>query len=310
MNPYEILGIQASATEEEAQAAFRRLAKLHHPDVNPGDPEAAERFDRIRKAYDAVLSGSAAQAQAPSPFAPPSRRDVRKVVRIGLAEAFTGGSVRIPGSSGPCGECSGEGFLPTERPVLCSTCMGTGVSGRHERGILRVKVQCPDCAGSGKAMRIRCESCDGHGTSKSAPAVVRVPPGCRDGASFVVRGGANDPDENIVGDLEVVIAVAEHPRFKVSGSNLETEVEVEVWDAALGASVSVPSLTGRSFRLAVPAGTQPGRKFRMKGQGMPSGEGAGDLVVTVRVRVPDASSGPLKAAFEGLRARGTGSETG
>jgi len=310
MNPYEILGIQEGASEEEARAAFRKLAKVHHPDLNPGDPEAAARFDRIRKAYDAVSSGSPAGAQAPSPFASPTRRDVRKVVRIGLAEAFAGGSVRIPGSSGPCGECSGEGFLPTERPVLCSTCMGTGVSGRHERGILRVKVQCPDCGGSGKAMRIRCESCDGHGTSKIAPAVVRVPPGCRDGESFVVKGGANDPDENVVGDLEVVISVTEHPRFKVSGRNLETDVEVEVWDAALGVSVSVPSLSGRNFRLAVPAGTQPGRKFRMKGQGMPSEDGAGDLVVTVRVRVPDASSGPLRDAFEAMRARATGSETG
>lgn len=310
MNPYDILGIPGDSSEEAVQASYRRLAKETHPDLNPGDPEAAEKFDRITKAYNAIRSGT---ADSPSPqpggMGAPVRRDVRKVVSIGLAEAFTGGTIRVAGSSGPCSCCSGEGFLPSGRLVVCSTCMGSGISGYHERGIIRVKVQCPECGGSGHSMRIRCEECDGHGVTKAAPAEVKVPPGCRDGTVFVVRNGASDIDENVVGDLEVVINILEHPSYRITGNDLETEVTIDVWDAALGASVAVPALAGGGFRLSVPPGTQPGRRFKLKGRGMPSESALGDLVVTVRVRVPEASSGEVKSAFESLRTTLAGCRT-
>jgi len=302
MNPYDILGIPRGSSEEAARAAYRRLAMETHPDRNPDDPEAAAKFDRATKAYNAIRSGvHGSSPPSPSGLGEAVRRDVRKVVAIGLAEAFTGGTIRIAGSSGPCAGCAGEGFLPSKHRVICSTCMGSGSSGYHERGIVRVRVQCPDCAGTGHSMKIRCEECDGHGATKSVPAEVRVPPGCRSGTAFVIRNGATDVEENLVGDLEVVVNVLEHPTYRVSGNDLETEVAVEVWDAALGASVPVPALVGNGLRLTVPPGTQSGRRFKLKGRGMPSESAPGDLVVTVRVRVPDASAGVAKAAFEALR---------
>lgn len=320
MSPYELLGIPEDAPSAVVTAAYRRLAKETHPDLNPGDGGAAARFSEVRRAYEAIVAMKAHAAGRASRsyeeansrgrnqtardgfgHAAATRRDVRKVVSIGLAEAFVGGTIRIAGSSGRCSGCSGEGFHRTKHRVTCHVCLGSGISGYAEKGIIRVKVACPECAGTGHAMKMLCEECLGEGTSTTAPAEIIVPPGCSDGASFLVKGGANDPVGGFVGDLLVVIAILPHPAYAVSGRNLETLLTIESWEAAMGADVFVPGLASGGFRLTVPPGTQSGRKFRLKGRGMPGEPEPGDLIVVIDVRIPNAERGPVRAAFDAVR---------
>lgn len=300
MNPYEVLGIDPSSTPDEIHAAWRAKAAECHPDRNPDDPAATGRFQRLLQARDAALAGLGSRARpAPGRL---RRRDLRREVHVGVADAVKGCRIRIEGSSGPCPGCGGEGSLRSRHPVACQSCGGSGISGYRERGIIRVRVACPDCAGSGRSTRIRCVECGGVGTSPLRPVELDVPAGCRDGSVFFVEGGASDPDAGVAGDLEIVVRVRADGAFRPAGDDIEADVQVEVWEAALGTDRMVCLPDGRSVRLAVPPGSQPGRRFRMKGRGFADGGGRkGDFVAVLSVRIPDAGSGQAKEAFERLR---------
>jgi len=301
MNPYEVLGIPPSATRDEIHAAWRRKAAQHHPDRNPGDPAAKERFQALQEARNAALARISGKPAKPAP-APLRRRDLRREVHVGVAEAVRGCKVRIEGSSGPCPGCGGDGHLRSRHPIACQTCGGTGISGYRERGIIRVKVGCPDCGGSGRSMRIRCVECGGVGTTPSRPVELDVPEGCADGSVFLVEGGASDPAAGLIGDLEIVVRVKADAGFRPVGDDIEADVPVEVWEAALGVDKALTLPDGKPVRLAVPPGSQHGRPFRLKGHGLAKEEGGkGDFVAILSVRVPNASSGEAREAFERLR---------
>ena len=307
MNPYDVLGVPRGASPDAVAAAFRKLAKATHPDLNPGDPKAAARFAEIKRAYEAIRKGDPGNEalhsdEGWSGFARKPRGTVTRKVSITLEEAFFGRTVTIPGTSGECRDCDGTGFRRSVRRVACFRCQGTGVCDTREDGFFRVRMACPDCSGSGHSTKIPCPSCAATGRTSHREAEVVIPPGCRDGTEFTVSGAATDAISGAVADLRVVVEVIPHPTFRVSGINLETDIRIDVWDAALGVSVSLPALAGGRFlRLNIPAGTQHGSRFRLKGQGMPSPQGPGDLIVTVQVRIPDASSGPLRNLFSSMR---------
>jgi DnaJ-class molecular chaperone len=292
MNPYERLGLTPSASPAAVTAAFRKLAKETHPDRNPGDPAAAARFDEIANAYRTITQSPPAQS------GPTTKKDFGIELSIDLATAYVGGMVSVPGSSGACPKCEGSGFVRTAMRISCQTCGGLGEL-RANKGILKIRIACQDCGGSGHATKRKCGRCGGLGTGKLAAARIEIPAGCRDGDVFVVQGGANDPEAGFHGDLEVTVRIATHAAYTVNGDDLETTVSIPVWTAALGGKVAIPGLIGGGFTLKVPAGSQPGRRFRLKGKGMPSS--GGDLVVTLAVSIPDASDGTAKAAFESLR---------
>jgi DnaJ-class molecular chaperone len=314
MNPYATLGLAPGAGKAEADAAFRRLAKGCHPDLNPGDPEAAARFMKLREAHKGVVAALAKPSAVP-PRAPPAspanprsgtsrpqRRDVRREIDITLSEAFTGGRVVVKGIPGLCPHCAGSGRVTTAERHSCETCAGSGISGYREKGLIRVSVACSDCGGTGHSRKAKCPDCMGYGTTPAASATVSIPPGCEDGALFRYEGAAGDAASGTVGDLEVVVRVRPDKRFRRVGNDVEAMVGVSVWEAALGGHAMVPSLDGKEFRLSVPSGTQHGRRFRLKGRGMPAPGGPGDLVAVIGVEIPDASSGPLRAAMEAVRA--------
>jgi len=290
MNPFERLGLDASASDKDVSAAYWKLAKATHPDRNPDDPHAAARFKEIHDAYQSIKKLRSNSDK------PRVERDLQVELPIDLATAYSGTTITIPGSSGACRQCDGTGFVRTAMRISCPTCNGLGVL-RVNKGILKIAISCQDCEGTGHATKRKCSACGGRGTSSLEPASVEIPPGCYDGTSFIVEGGADDPEAGLYGDLEVVIRILPHETYRVEDDNLETTVSVPVWIAALGGTIRVPALVGKDFMLKVPPGSQPGKRFRLKGRGMPGG----DLIVTLSVTVPDASVGKAKKAFESLR---------
>lgn len=296
MDPYTRLGLRPGATQDEIAAAFRKLAKRAHPDSG-GDVET---FRAIKEAYDALKAGRKDVRPAPATRGRRSRRAVTRCVTVDVATAMKGGTVHVGSASVTCTECEGDGYVRTSVPVPCQTCGGTGVSGYAESGFIRVQTGCPDCGGSGRSTRVRCASCLGNGVTPEIDLEVSFPPGIRPGDVFTVPDGAPFPDGRRRGDLELVIEVSDD-RFRIVGDDVETDVEVEVWDAALGGAAAVVAPDGRRFRLAVPPGSAAGRKFRMKGMGLDGFAGPGDFVAVLKVRIPDASTGSAREAFSRLK---------
>ncbi|MCA9664688.1 MAG: J domain-containing protein [Myxococcales bacterium] len=304
---YNILGVPPTATQEQIKAAYRRLALRHHPDKNPS-PEAAERFRRCTEAYN-VLSDESRRAsydrlrlgQSSVPQLvgeliqdligdrrrrKVDGRDVEYVMRISLLDAASGIRRRIEFPvSEPCVTCGGQGAAPGgTRP--CDGCNGKGE--QRGPGLLSLPRSCPRCGGTGISIHKACSRCRGVGTVEATRAyVVTLPPGVHDGDVRLVRGqGEPGLYGGRTGDLVVKVRVESHPMLEVEGENVTIDVPVSFAQAALGATVDVPTLYG-DVRMKVPPGTQSGRLFRLRGKGLPAGIGRrGDQIVRVVVETP------------------------
>jgi len=335
---YEALGVPRDASQEEIKRAFRRLARETHPDANPGDPAAEARFREIAEAYevlsdprrrasydrgdtidlgdlfssfgniDEVLSrffgggfgpfGGAARGPAPG-------RDVLVHTSITLAEAATGASRDVTYRAPvPCRVCSGTG---SEAPLeTCDRCGGQGsvrVTRQTILGATMTIAACDRCHGRGKLITEPCSSCSGSGAVvEDVDIVVEVPEGIDDGSRIRLpgRGAAGEPGAR-AGDLYVEVRVESDHRFARHGADLVHRVHLGLAEAALGTSVTVPTVDGSGTDIDVPAGTQPGTVFKLARQGMPrlQRRGRGDLLVEVIVDVPTRLSA---AQEEALRA--------
>ncbi|MBI3002919.1 MAG: molecular chaperone DnaJ [candidate division NC10 bacterium] len=324
---YEVLGIDRGASPEQVKKAYRRLAHQFHPDKNPGDKESEERFKELSEAYETLGQpekraaydrfghaglGRAAEGYADFGdagfgglfddlfegfFGTTGRRrsaahrgaDLRYNLTIPLEEAARGfeKEILVPRLEA-CGTCGGSGARPGSRPKTCGLCRGTGQV-RFSRGFLTVSQPCQQCRGEGTVLEDPCRTCQGQGRVRVERSLsVKIPAGVETGTRLRVsgegeagiRGGAR-------GDLYVVIQVAEHPLFVRDGDDLLCEVPISFTQAALGAELRIPTLSG-STKLKVPPGAQSGAEFRLRGQGMPSlrGYGVGDLRVRILVEVP------------------------
>ncbi|MBI4543730.1 MAG: molecular chaperone DnaJ [Gemmatimonadetes bacterium] len=192
-----------------------------------------------------------------------------------------------------CAACGGAGSAPGTRPVKCSTCGGTGEVRRVQRsfiGQLVTVTPCPACGGEGQRIEKLCPACEGRGLEPAQRTVeVEVPPGVSSGDYITLRGkGAAGTRGGPPGDIVVVLEVAEDPRFLRDGADIVYELPITFTQAALGAEVEVPTVTGGQARLKVPAGTQSGRLFRLRGRGLPQlhGSGRGDQIVRAAVWTP------------------------
>lgn len=340
---YEVLGVARGATSEDIRKAFRALARQHHPDVNGGDPASAERFKDIKHAYE-VLSDTdkrryydeyGQEGPAPGPVdaggfgvdlfdlffggsggrrsggrnAPQQGSDLRYDLQITLEEAATGVETTFSlDREQSCSACTGTGSRDGERPAPCSTCNGTGQVRRTQQtmlGSFSTVATCPRCSGQGSVVTDPCPECRGSGRERvPGELTVRIPPGVDTGNRIQMAGEGDGGQRNgPPGDLYVFIHVAAHDRFERQRNDLITEFPISFAQAALGDTVEAPTLQGIT-EIRVPAGTQAGHVFRVRGQGMPdvNGRGRGDLHVIVRVPVPEKLNDRQRRAIEELAA--------
>lgn len=338
---YEILEVTRSSTGEEIKRSYRKLAVKFHPDKNPGDHTAEEKFKELGEAYDVLMDadkraaydrfGHAAFAQGGpgarsaaghDPFdifrevfgasgmsgqggifeqffggaSRPDRdgkqrgADLRYDLQIRLEEAATGCDKEIEVEKlETCTVCDGTGAEAGSRAVTCRDCGGRGQV-ISSRGFFQVSQTCPRCRGTGQVIERPCRKCGGEGRAEAPSRIkLKIPPGIEDGSRLrSMRNGEAGIRGGPRGDLYVVIHVKEHETFQREGEHLFCEVPVAFTTAALGGEVSVPTLEG-DMMLKVPAGTQSGTPFRLKGKGMPllsTPTTRGDVTVRIFVAVP------------------------
>lgn len=331
---YEILGVSRNATDQEIKSAYRKLALQFHPDRNPGNKEAEEKFKEAAEAY-AVLSDGQKRANYdrfghagvsgaagggfggfdPSVFADFSdilgdifgfgdmfgsgRRggtrvqrgaDLRYDLDLTFEEAAFGTTtkIKVPRHE-TCSECGGSGGQKGAAPITCPTCNGYGQV-RFQQGFFSITRTCSQCHGTGQIIKNRCTVCHGDGrVVREKTLELKVPPGVDIGSKLRVSGegdagGKGGPS----GDLYVVLNVQEHEFFERRDHDLYCHIPITFPQAALGAQIAVPTLEGEEEKLSVPAGTQGGSMFRIKGRGISKrgGSARGDLYVMVTVVVP------------------------
>lgn len=306
---YELLGVAKGADEKVLKAAFRKLAMECHPDRNPGDHAAEQRFKEINEAYETLSDpqkraaydrfGHAAFENGGGfpgggfgggGFADifedifgdmmGGRRrqgarhrgaDLRYNMEISLEEAYAGktAQIRVPASIS-CDQCSGSGAKPGTQPTTCPTCSGSGRV-RATQGFFSVERGCPHCHGRGKIIKDPCPKCAGQGrVTEERSLSVNIPAGIEDGTRIRLAGeGEAGLHGGPSGDLYIFLSVKPHELFQRDGADLYCKVPLSMTTAALGGQFEVATLDGTQTRVKVPEGTQNGRQFRLKGKGMP-----------------------------------------
>lgn len=324
-DPYEVLGVDRSATPEEIKKAFRSLARQHHPDANRNDPSAEDRFKEINAAYEVLSDPEKRQrydmfgdtdggAQGFGDFGgisdifasffggmggsraqrgPARGQDVLAELEITLEEAALGveRSVEVE-TLIECPDCHGSRAAPGTHPSACADCGGTGELRQVRRtmfGDVMTAAPCARCRGTGEVIADPCPSCNGQGRIRTTESLtLEVPAGIEDGAQLRVHGrGAAGTRGGRSGDLYVVVNVTPHEVFKRAGADLGCEVKVPVTVAALGGEVSIPTLNEDEV-VEIKPGTQTGEVVRLKGKGMPrlGRHGHGELVALLRIETP------------------------
>ncbi|NCX97137.1 MAG: molecular chaperone DnaJ [Planctomycetia bacterium] len=328
---YEVLGVAKRASATEITAAYRKLAIRFHPDKNPGDTEAATRFKEAARAFEVLsdedlrsrydrfghagveggrrhdfndisdvfeafgdlfgggIFGGPRQRQSRAR----QGRDVFCQVRLTLLEAARGVTKTIEFERHEtCAECDGSGARKGTQPQPCDYCGGRGQV-VQSAGVFRLQTTCPACRGAGAVIRDRCPACGGEGmTQEQASRKVTIPAGVdRDVRVRLAGEGEPGAAGGPPGDCYCVIEIEDHPFLVREGKDLHCEVPVSFTQAALGATVDVPTLDGAK-PLQIARGTQPGDVIRVRGLGMPEvrGRGIGDLHVHVTVEVPKSLS--------------------
>jgi len=330
---YELLGVHRNATDAELKRAYRRLAHEFHPDKNPGNKEAEDKFKEINEAYE-VLSdgqkrtyydqfGTAPGAQAgPGGFGAgmgmgdifgdifgeffgtgrggaraAAGDDLRYNLKISFEDAAFGTAtkIRVPRWE-RCPECDGLGAASKDKIITCSYCHGSGQV-RMQQGFFSISRSCPRCGGEGKIITEPCKTCKGRKrVERERTLSIKVPAGVETGTTIRLSGeGELGAYGGPPGDLYEYLAVGEHALFQREGLDIICPVPITFVQAALGAEIEVPTLTG-PMKLKIPAGTQPGHVFRLKGKGVPHlrGSGTGDQVCRIMVEVPAKLTGRQK----------------
>lgn len=309
---YEVLEVDRTASDREIAMAYRQMAIKFHPDSNPGDEEATERFKECAEAYE-VLSDAEKRAAYDryghagvnaggrgqgfsdvedifdafgdifgfgDMFGGRRRRrprrgaDIKAQVVLDLEEAVKGVTKTIKfRRNKPCDACEGSGARAGAAPISCRQCGGRGQV-VQAAGILRVQTTCPNCQGSGRVISDPCKSCSGSGVeAEEVNLEVNIPPGVDDGMQ-VRLGGQGQPSRHggPPGDCYCLIRIREHALFEREGTQLFLRMPISYTQAALGSEIEVPTLDG-PHRVTVPPGTESGFVFKLRGRGVPDPHG-------------------------------------
>jgi molecular chaperone DnaJ len=308
---YDVVGDAAKRKEYDE---VRRLgpAAAGFPGGAPGGP-GGFRFEDLGDLGD-VLGGLFGRGRrrggGPGGGTGPHRgADLEAELHLGFEDAVNGVTTAVHlTSETTCSTCSGTGAKPGTLPHTCANCGGRGVLDDNQ-GLFSFSTPCPVCAGRGYTIDEPCPTCHGSGVEHRPREVkVRIPAGVSDGQRIRLKGrGGPGRNGGPPGDLFVIARVSSHPVFGRKGKDLTVAVPITFPEAALGADIKVPTLAGEPVTLRVPPGTRSGRTFRVKGKGVPSGKGTGDLLATVEVAVPTTLSAAEKKAIEAFAAAGDGS---
>jgi molecular chaperone DnaJ len=324
---YEILGLGRDAGDADIKKAYRKIALESHPDRNPDNPEAERRFKEASEAYQVLSdpekrrvydtyghdglrgTGFTGFSSFEDIFASMggifeeffnfggsrrrsgSRRgaDLRYDLEIDFEEAVFGASKSVELSRYvACSRCRGSKMEPGTNAVTCPTCGGVGEV-RRSQGFFTLTTTCHHCRGAGRIIQQPCRTCHGAGKElQNTEVKVNIPAGVENGNQLRLSGHGEPGEQNgPMGDLYIFLTVRPHEFFERRGNDLVAELPISFWQAALGATIEVPTLDG-AVNVKVPRGTQPGSTIRVAGKGVPHlhGYGRGDLLFLVNVEVP------------------------
>ena len=340
---YEVLGVPRDVDAATLKRAYRELALKYHPDQNPNSPEAEAHFKEVSEAYT-VLSDPDKRARYDrrgfegvgggvgvdlggftelfeSLFGDlfgkrkaggklPGR-DLRYTLELSFEEAALGceKTIRFPAPI-ECATCKGTGAKGGEAGMrTCGTCSGKGEI-KVQQGFFSLSKKCPTCGGSGRVVGEPCEACKGAGSvEKEREFTVSIPADTEDGATRRVPGqGEPGRRGGPAGDLNVIIRVRAHPIFRREGGIVTCEVPISVAEATLGSVIQVPTLDGK-VEMRVPAGTQSGTLFRLRGKGAGRASARGDAHVRIVVETPTALTAQQRELFEQLKTSLSGEQT-
>lgn len=338
---YEILGVEKNVDEQTLKKAYRKVAMKYHPDKNPDDKEAEEKFKEAAEAYEVLrdaekrarydrfghagvgnggFGGGGANMEdiftrfsdifgtSGSPFdtffggaggggrAQASGQrgsNLRIKVSLTLDEVANGVTKKIKvKKQTSCETCNGSGAKDASSVKTCDTCSGSGYVRQIKNtflGQMQTTTTCPTCSGSGKTVTSKCSECKGSGRTMDYETIeIDIPKGVEDGMQLSMRGKGNaGKNGGPKGDLLISVEVEEHPDFTRDGRNIIHDLFINFADAALGTSVEVPTLEGK-VKIKIPAGTQSGKIFRLRGKGVSDVQqyGTGDMLIHVNIWTP------------------------
>lgn len=335
---YETLGVQRNASQAELKKAYRQMAMKYHPDRNPGDKSAEEKFKDAKEAYEILSDQQKRSAydqfghagvnpsmgggqRSGAEFrnfedmfnvfgdifggggqsAPHQGANLRYSLSLTLEEAIHGTTkeIRIP-TLVSCKTCHGSGAKKGSSPVTCTSCNGEGQV-RMQRGFFSVQQTCPDCGGQGKVIKDPCATCHGHGRYQDYKTLsVKIPAGIDQDDRIRLAGeGEAGVYGGPPGDLFVQADIKPHSLFTRDGGNLYCETPINFATATLGGEIEVPTLTG-VVRLHIPEGSQSGQNLRLKGRGVKTLRHSltGDLICKLRIETPQQLNGKQKALLQ------------
>ncbi|MET0536813.1 MAG: J domain-containing protein [Xanthobacteraceae bacterium] len=311
-DPYNVLGVSKTAGAAEIKNAFRRQAKKLHPDANKHDPRAASRFAELNAAYEILGDENKRKAFDRGEIDAEGKPKFQGFEGFGRTGSFEGGFGGFGGDAFRRGSSRGfagfGGFEDLLKEAFGGARSSRGSFGSTGGGFFNEENSESGSAGPDVTASLTITLSEAaKGTKKRVrlptqkEVDVKIPPGLASGQQIRLKGqGLSGPRGN--GDLLITVSVAPHPVFERAGNDLRLELPVALHEAVLGARVRVPTLDGE-VELTIPAGTNSGRTFRLKGQGFPGKTGAGDLLASVRIVLPEGRDGELEELMRKWRAK-------